>query len=110
MSGLSLVQSCLALCFYKSVPEQLINQVFCVKFIQRIDDEIQICYSKATYPGLVLNRVMQLNRTVCLDLPETNVPWFQQNYVEAQLSKSMLPRKIEIPNRYFIIWHIILLS
>lgn len=96
MSGLSLVQSCLALCFYKSVPEQLINQVFCVKFIQRIDDEIQICYSKATYPGLVLNRVMQLNRTVCLDLPETNVPWFQQNYVEAQLSKSMLPAKIEI--------------
>ncbi|XP_023166285.2 FAST kinase domain-containing protein 1, mitochondrial isoform X2 [Drosophila hydei] len=87
MSGLSLVQSCLALCFYKSIPEQLINQVFCVKFIQRIEDEIQICYSKATYPGMVLNRVMQLNRTVCLDLPEANVPWFQQNYVEAQLSK-----------------------
>ncbi|KAH8404356.1 hypothetical protein KR222_004911 [Zaprionus bogoriensis] len=87
MSGLSLVQSCLALCFYKSIPEQLINRVFCVKFIQRIDDEIQICYSKATYPGRVLNRVMQLNRTVCLDLPEMNVPWFQQNYVEAQLSK-----------------------
>ncbi|EDW02889.1 uncharacterized protein LOC6562320 [Drosophila grimshawi] len=87
MSGLSLVQSCLALCFYKTIPEELINQVFCVKFIQRIEDEIQICYSKATYPGLVLNRVMQLNRTVCLDMPETNVPWFQQNYVEAQLSK-----------------------
>ncbi|XP_030241889.1 uncharacterized protein LOC115563291 [Drosophila navojoa] len=87
MSGLSLVQSCLALCFYKAIPEQLINQVFCVKFIQRIEDEIQICYSKATYPGMVLNRVMQLNRTVCLDMPETNVPWFQQNYVEAQLSK-----------------------
>ncbi|XP_030555917.1 uncharacterized protein LOC115759182 [Drosophila novamexicana] len=90
MSGLSLVQSCLALCFYKTIPEQLVNRVFCVKFIQRIEDEIQICYSKATYPGLVLNRVMQLNRTVCLDLPETNVPWFQQNYVEAQLSKKPL--------------------
>ncbi|KAH8281222.1 hypothetical protein KR044_011662 [Drosophila immigrans] len=90
MSGLSIVQSCLALCFYKSIPEQLIIRVFCVKFIQRIEDEIQICYSKATYPSLVLNRVMQLNRTVCLDFPESNVPWFQQNYVEAQLSKRML--------------------
>lgn len=108
MSGLSLVQSCLALCFYKSIPEQLINQVFCVKFIQRIDDEIQICYSKATYPGLVLNRVMQLNRTVCLDLPETNVPWFQQNYVEAQLSKSMLPRVTDVPKCYLIISNIII--
>ncbi|KAH8375089.1 hypothetical protein KR093_003698 [Drosophila rubida] len=87
MSGLSVVQSCLALCFYKCIPEQLVNRVFCVKFIQRIEDEIQVCYSKATYPGLVLNRVMQLNRTVCLDLPESNVPWFQQNYVEAHLSK-----------------------
>ncbi|XP_034099908.2 FAST kinase domain-containing protein 1, mitochondrial isoform X1 [Drosophila albomicans] len=87
MSGLSVVQSCLALCYYKSIPDQLINLVFCTKFIQRIEEEIQICYSKATYPGLVLNRIMQLNRTVCLDFPEANVPWFQQNYVEAQLSK-----------------------
>ncbi|ALC38431.1 CG31643 [Drosophila busckii] len=94
MSGLSLVQSCLALCFYKTIPEQLVNQVFCVKFIQRIEDEIQICYSKATYPGRVLNRVMQLNRTVCLDMPESNVPWFQQNYVEAQLSKKPITHSV----------------
>ncbi|SPP86099.1 uncharacterized protein LOC117588125 [Drosophila guanche] len=87
MSGLSLVQACLALCFYKTIPDELINRVFCVKFIQRIEDEIQVCYSKATYPERVLNLVMQLNRTVCLDLPEANVPWFQQNYIEAQLSK-----------------------
>ncbi|XP_030377420.1 uncharacterized protein LOC115626256 isoform X2 [Scaptodrosophila lebanonensis] len=87
MSGLSMVQACLALCFYKTIPEELINKVFCVKFIQRIEDEIHICYSKAVYPERVLNLVMQLNRTVCLDLPEANVPWFQQNYVEAQLSK-----------------------
>ncbi|KAL7738775.1 hypothetical protein ACLKA6_001174 [Drosophila palustris] len=103
MSGLSLVQSCLALCFYKTIPEQLINQVFCVKFIQRIEDEIQICYSKATYPGLVLNRVMQLNRTVCLDLPETNVPWFQQNYVEAQLSKKpFVPSDFSTDVKHFL--------
>ncbi|EDV31548.1 uncharacterized protein Dana_GF14495, isoform A [Drosophila ananassae] len=90
MSGLAIVQACLALCFYKSIPEELINRIFCVKFIQRIEDEIQVCYSKATYPERVLNLVMQLNRTVCLDLPEANVPWFQQNYIEAQMSKRPL--------------------
>ncbi|XP_037957468.1 FAST kinase domain-containing protein 1, mitochondrial isoform X2 [Teleopsis dalmanni] len=87
MSGISIVQTCLALCFYKAIPEQLINRVFCVKFIQRIENEIQMCYSKATYPERVLNLVMQLNRTVCLDFPEANVPWFQQNYLEAHLSR-----------------------
>lgn len=46
MSGLALVQSCLALCFYKTIPEELINRVFCVKFIQRVEEEIQMCYSK----------------------------------------------------------------
>ncbi|XP_005177835.3 FAST kinase domain-containing protein 1, mitochondrial isoform X1 [Musca domestica] len=87
MSGLSLVQACLALCYYKTIPEELINKVFCVKFIQRVEDEIQMCYSKATYPERVLNIVMQLNRSVCLDFPEANVPWFQQNFIEAQMSK-----------------------
>uniref|UniRef100_A0A0A1XMT6 FAST kinase domain-containing protein 1 n=1 Tax=Zeugodacus cucurbitae TaxID=28588 RepID=A0A0A1XMT6_ZEUCU len=88
MSGLSIVQACLALCYYKSIPEDLIDKVFCVKFIQRIEEEIHMCYSKATYPERVLNLIMQLNRTVCLDYPEANVPWFQQNYIEAQLSKN----------------------
>ncbi|XP_013110669.2 FAST kinase domain-containing protein 1, mitochondrial [Stomoxys calcitrans] len=87
MSGLSLVQACLSLCFYKTIPEELINKVFCVKFIQRVEEEIQMCYSKATYPERVLNIVMQLNRSVCLDFPEANVPWFQQNFIEAQMSK-----------------------
>ncbi|XP_023306330.2 FAST kinase domain-containing protein 1, mitochondrial [Lucilia cuprina] len=87
MSGLALVQACLALCFYKTIPEELINKVFCVKFIQRVEEEIQMCYSKATYPERVLNIVMQLNRSVCLDFPEANVPWFQQNFIEAQISK-----------------------
>ncbi|KAM7353804.1 FAST kinase domain-containing protein 1, mitochondrial [Cochliomyia hominivorax] len=90
MSGLALVQACLALCFYKTIPEELINKVFCVKFIQRVEEEIQMCYSKATYPERVLNIVMQLNRSVCLDFPEANVPWFQQNFIEAQISKRPL--------------------
>lgn len=26
--------------------------------------------------------MMQLNRAVCLDYPESNVPWFHQKYIE----------------------------
>lgn len=88
MSGLSIIQSCLALCYFKALPEDLIERVFNINFIKRLEQEIESCYSKETYPERVLNSVMQLNRAVCLDVPQANVPWFQQNYIEAQMSKS----------------------
>ena len=87
MNGLSIVQACLALAYFKALPERLINQVFSIDFIRRLEKEIEMCYSKQTYPERVLNQVMQLNRAVCLDYPELNIPWFQQNYLEAQMSK-----------------------
>lgn len=90
MNGLSIIQACLALSFFKCLPEHLINRVFNMEFIQRLEDEIKMCYSKATYPERILNQVMQLNRAVCLDYPEARVPWFQQNYIEAQLTKREL--------------------
>lgn len=46
MNGLSIVQACLALCFYKKLPENLINRVFNIEFIKRLEDEIEMCYSK----------------------------------------------------------------
>uniref|UniRef100_A0A336KMZ3 CSON011909 protein n=1 Tax=Culicoides sonorensis TaxID=179676 RepID=A0A336KMZ3_CULSO len=88
MSGLSIIQSCLALTFFKGLKKDLIHQVFNINFIKRLEEEIEGCYAKETYPERVLNNVMQLNRAVCLDIPEANVPWFQQNYIEAQMSKS----------------------
>ncbi|GAB0092173.1 uncharacterized protein DMENIID0001_071490 [Sergentomyia squamirostris] len=86
MSGLSIVQSCLALCFYKALPVDLVNRVFCTDFIQRLEHEIRLCYSKATYPQRVFHQVMQLNRAVCLDYPERNVPWFQNNFIESRVT------------------------
>lgn len=46
MSGLSIVQACLAMNFYKALPESLINRVFNIEFIKRLEDEIEMCYSK----------------------------------------------------------------
>lgn len=88
MTGLAIVNSCLSLCYYGCLSKELMTKIFCISFIKRLEDEIKMCYSKATYPAKVLNKVMQLNRSVCLDYPEYNVPWFQQNYVEAQTTKS----------------------
>lgn len=87
MNGMSIVQALLALVFYKSCPQQLIAMVFSSDFIKRLEQEIAMCYSKNTYPQRVMNRVMQLNRAVCLDCPEVNVKWFQHSFMEAQASK-----------------------
>lgn len=46
MNGLSIVQACLAMNFYKALPESLINRVFNIDFIKRLEDEIEMCYSK----------------------------------------------------------------
>lgn len=95
MSGLSVVEGCLALAFYKELPGSLIDRVFNISFIQRLEDEIEQSYSKDFYPQRVLNSVMQLNRAVCLDYPENGVPWFQQNFIEAQLSTRMCSQYYE---------------
>ncbi|RZC31754.1 uncharacterized protein BDFB_008114, partial [Asbolus verrucosus] len=37
------------------------------------------------YPQRVRNNLMQLNRAVCLDYPECNVPWFHQKYIDERV-------------------------
>lgn len=73
MSGLSVVQALLALTFYKSSPAELISLVFNGDFIKRLEQEVQMAYSRDTYPQKVMSLVMQLNRAVCLDHPEYNI-------------------------------------
>lgn len=46
MSGLSIVQACLSLSFYKAIPDTLVSRVFNIDFIKRLEDEIKHCYSK----------------------------------------------------------------
>lgn len=87
MTGLSVVNSLLALTFYKAAPQELVSLVFNGDFIKRLEQEVQMSYSRDVYPRRVLQLVMQLNRAVCLDHPEYNIKWFQANFIEAQMSK-----------------------
>ncbi|XP_063703033.1 uncharacterized protein LOC134832796 [Culicoides brevitarsis] len=87
LSSLMIIQSCLALTYMKALDKDMISHVFNINFIKRVEEEIQNCYNKARYPDRVQNYLMELNRAVCLHYPEANVPWFQQNYIEAQMAK-----------------------
>lgn len=39
-------------------------------------------FTQATYPMRVRHLLMELNRAVCLDHPEANIPWFHEKYCE----------------------------
>nr|CAI5839575.1 unnamed protein product [Callosobruchus analis] len=76
------LQSALALCFFNKLPSSFIKQIFTVEFMDKLDAELAGCYSRETYPQRVRNCLMQLNRAVCLEYPEYNVPWFHKKYVD----------------------------
>lgn len=85
-----ILSSCLALGFYQALPLDLINRVFNMDFVTRIEKETLNNCEKANHPKNILNSMMRLNRIVCLDFPEAAIPWFQQNFFEAN---RMLPCK-----------------
>ncbi|VEN57777.1 unnamed protein product [Callosobruchus maculatus] len=91
LSGLSFLQSALALCFFNKLPSSFIKQIFTVEFMDKLDAELAGCYSRETYPQRVRNCLMQLNRAVCLEYPEYNVPWFHKKYVDEIKIKYMRP-------------------
>ncbi|CAG9857060.1 unnamed protein product [Phyllotreta striolata] len=82
LSGLAFLQSALSLSFFNKLPSFLVKQIFNVEFMDRLDNELANCYSKEKYPQRVRNTLMYLNRTVCLEYPEFNVPWFHDKYVK----------------------------
>ncbi|XP_041857243.1 FAST kinase domain-containing protein 1, mitochondrial [Melanotaenia boesemani] len=65
-------------------PEELIREIFSIDFLGKLDCQIE------TLPD-TLNmrtrlRLMELNRAVCFECPEFQVPWFHERYCQ-QLQK-----------------------
>lgn len=48
LSGLSILQTALALSFFNKLPPSLIKQVFSIEFMDRLDVELRHCYSKVS--------------------------------------------------------------
>ncbi|KAG7464012.1 hypothetical protein MATL_G00182570 [Megalops atlanticus] len=65
-------------------PPELIREIFSVDFLAKLDCQLE------TMPDALNMRVrlrlMELNRAVCLECPEFQVPWFHERYCQ-QLQK-----------------------
>ncbi|KAM9347742.1 FAST kinase domain-containing protein 1, mitochondrial [Symphorus nematophorus] len=61
-------------------PEELVREIFSIDFLGKLDAQLE------TLPD-ALNmrtrlRLMELNRAVCLECPEFQVPWFHERYCQ----------------------------
>ncbi|XP_053483246.1 FAST kinase domain-containing protein 1, mitochondrial [Ictalurus furcatus] len=59
-------------------PEPLIREIFRVDFLAKLDAQLETLSSAQNLR--VRSRLMQLNRAVCLECPEFQVPWFHERY------------------------------
>ncbi|XP_047457317.1 FAST kinase domain-containing protein 1, mitochondrial isoform X2 [Mugil cephalus] len=69
-----------ALAIADRFPEGLIREIFSIGFLGKLDSQLE------TLPD-ALNmrtrlRLMELNRAVCLECPEYQVPWFHERYCQ----------------------------
>ncbi|XP_042241937.1 FAST kinase domain-containing protein 1, mitochondrial-like [Homarus americanus] len=94
LSGLNILQLCLGLNMYGQLSSKLIHNIFNLSFLDKLDEEISGCYSKATYPARVRHMLMELNRAVCIDHPEEKIPWFHEKYCEELLETVAVPNSV----------------
>ncbi|XP_077288909.1 uncharacterized protein LOC143913152 [Arctopsyche grandis] len=92
MSGLALLDACISMCYFEILSESLVKKVFSLEFMERIDSEINTCYAKDNYPMKLRKQLMILNRSICLDNPQYEIPWFHKKYIEEMMSLSYVKR------------------
>ncbi|XP_077393427.1 FAST kinase domain-containing protein 1, mitochondrial isoform X2 [Festucalex cinctus] len=66
-------------------PEELVREIFSIDFLGKLDAQLETL-------SYVLNmrtrmRLMELNRAVCLECPEFQVPWFHESYCQMMQKK-----------------------
>lgn len=47
--GLSILECALALMLPNQLPHEIVNEIFSVKFLDRLDTEVEACYSKVRF-------------------------------------------------------------
>ncbi|CAG7642379.1 unnamed protein product, partial [Allacma fusca] len=75
-----LLSSFLALCFQGCLDRESVAKTFCPEFLDELDRNIAAMGYKSRKSWRLRNVFMELNRAVCLDMPEANVPWFHEKY------------------------------
>ncbi|KAJ6660729.1 hypothetical protein lerEdw1_017355 [Lerista edwardsae] len=69
-----------ALAVAEYFPENLIKAVFNVEFLAKLDAQLDILPDALNRK--VRSRLMELNRAVCLECPEFQIPWFHEHYCQ----------------------------
>lgn len=66
-------------------PEDLLKKMFNIEFLARLDSQLEILPSSLS--ARIQFRLMELNRAVCLECPELQVPWFHDRFCQRQFNK-----------------------
>ncbi|EFB23772.1 hypothetical protein PANDA_004635, partial [Ailuropoda melanoleuca] len=63
-------------------PEDLLKAIFNIKFLAKMDSQLKFLCSSLNMT--VQFRLMELNRAVCLECPEYQIPWFHDRFCQQQ--------------------------
>ncbi|CAH2305714.1 FAST kinase domain-containing 1, mitochondrial [Pelobates cultripes] len=69
-----------ALAVAEYFPEELIKTIFNIDFLGKLDAQLETL--PAALNVRIRLRLMQLNRAVCLECPEYQIPWFHDRYCQ----------------------------
>lgn len=61
-------------------PEEVIREIFSIDFLGKLDSQLEILPDALNMR--VRLRLMELNRAVCLECPEYQVPWFHERFCQ----------------------------
>ncbi|XP_055966289.1 FAST kinase domain-containing protein 1, mitochondrial isoform X1 [Sorex fumeus] len=68
-------------------PEDLLKAIFNIKFLAKLDSQLELLC-----PSLKMRvqfRLMELNRAVCLECPEYQIPWFHDRFCQQYYRKDI---------------------
>nr|XP_019778577.1 FAST kinase domain-containing protein 1, mitochondrial isoform X4 [Tursiops truncatus] len=65
--------------------EDLLKAIFNIRFLAKLDSQLELLCSSLNMK--VQFRLMELNRAVCLECPEYQIPWFHDRFCQQQYKK-----------------------
>ncbi|XP_061649600.1 FAST kinase domain-containing protein 1, mitochondrial isoform X1 [Phyllopteryx taeniolatus] len=68
-------------------PEELIREIFSIDFLGKLDAQLEMLPDALNMRTRL--RLMELNRAVCLECPEFQVPWFHERYCQKLQKKGI---------------------
>ncbi|XP_075685524.1 FAST kinase domain-containing protein 1, mitochondrial-like [Rhinoderma darwinii] len=87
LSPSCLMQICYVFTLAKHFPKELINAVFNITFLRQLD--VQLTSFPHAQSMSLRHCLMELNRAVCIEHPEYQIPWFHDPYCQHMKKKEV---------------------